>query len=234
MNHNCVERGGKYMIYLCPSLMCANVLKLGEEIKELEAGGADMLHCDIFDGIYLNNFGMGFHTLEQIRSVTSLALEIHLAVYNPEKHIDTLAKIGVNSIAVHLGTTPHIGKLMENIKSKGMQAGLVLNIPDLPQELTYLINLADIVVIMTVSLGFYGQKFKPEVLSKIKSVKEIANNHKVNPIIQVDGNINKDTIPSCLRAGANSFVLGTSSIFKNGLNRMKGLQEIRKFINKVR
>ena len=221
------------MIYLCPSLMCANTLKLGEEIKRLEAGGADMLHCDIFDGIYINNFGIGFHTLKQIRRVTNLPLDIHLAVYNPEKHIDTLSEIGVNSISVHLGTTPHIVKLMENVKYKDMQVGVVLNIPDLPEALEYLIDLADLVVVMTVSLGFAGQKFKPEVLSKIKSVKEIARNHKANPIIQVDGNINKHTIPLCLEAGANSFVLGTSSIFKEGLNRMKGLQEIRQFINKT-
>lgn len=215
------------LAFLSASMVCANGLKLFEEIKNMEELGIDYLHCDIFDGNYVNNISMGFYIIEQIVNVTTIPVEIHLGIREPERYFKVLKDIGVSMISIQADSTPHSFRAIERLKKMGIKAGIVLNPSQGTEEIRFLIDKLDYVVIMTVNLGFAGQKFIPEVLPKIRETKEIIKNKNRDVLIQVDGNINKDTIPVCFEEGADIFVLGTSSLFKEGIDRKKEVEEIR-------
>lgn len=203
-------------IKVSASIMCGNPLKFGWELEKLEKSGADLIHFDVMDGHYVENIAMGIYMLEQMKKKTSIPFDVHLAMFNPEKYIEKFCDILDENdyLHIHPESTIHIHRVLRDIKKMGVKAGVALNPATNEDALEYLIEDIDIVLAMTVSPGFAGQKFIKQTLGKIKAIRERAN--EVNPdlLIAVDGNINKNTIPDCIKAGADVLVAGTSSIFK--------------------
>lgn len=202
------------MVKISASLMCGNPLKLEEELRRLEEAKVDMLHCDIMDGVFVPNITMGLYMLKAFKENSSIPLDVHLMVVNPDAFLEQLAEIGVEYVTVHAEPVYHLHRTIQNIKKLGMKAGVALN-PSTPvQSLKHIIKDIDLVLIMTVNPGFAGQAFIESTLEKISEVKKMLISNNVDALIEVDGNINNKTIPWTLKAGADVLVLGTSSIFK--------------------
>lgn len=214
-----------------PSLLAADFLHLEQEIKRAEEAGADTLHCDIMDGIYVPNISFGFSILSQIRSITSLPLDVHMMTAAPQKYIDVLKKSGADSITLHSDVMEReeLIETLKYIKSLGMGAAVSLK-PKCPAEDIYdFVPYCDMVLIMTVEPGFGGQKFMEDMLPKIEKVRAYLDEYKPECEIQVDGGMGNDSIPKASRAGANIFVIGTASFgaqdMKNALDSFRIIAE---------
>lgn len=202
------------MIKIAASIMCANQLKLKEELDRLEKASVDLLHCDVMDGSFVQNFAMGQYVLEQIANYTKIPLDLHLAIDEPERYIKEFAAIKPEFISVHAEATKHLHRTVNLIKENGVKASVALN-PSTPiSAIKYILDELDMVLVMTVDPGFAGQKFIFSVLEKLKRLKDLCMKRGKNPLIEVDGNINKNTIPLCVKHGANVLVGGTTSIFR--------------------
>ena len=198
------------------SIMCGNPMKFGWELDKLEKAGADLIHFDMMDGHYVENIAMGIYMLEQMKKRTSIPFDVHLAMFHPEKHIEKIASIldENDCIRVHPESTVHIHRVLRDIKRMGVKAGVAINPATNEDCLEYLIDDIDMVLAMTVSPGFAGQKFIKQTLGKIENIRKMADDRNPDLMIAVDGNINAETIPGCVKAGADVLVAGTSSIFK--------------------
>lgn len=202
------------MIKVAASIMCARQLYLANELDRLAAAKVDMLHCDVMDGTYVDNLAMGPYVLEEINRYTKIPLDIHLAVFEPEKYIKLFLASKPEFISVHAESTNHLHRTIGMIKEGGVKAAVALN-PSTPlSALKYVLHEVDMVLIMTVDPGFAGQSFVMSTLEKIRSLKQMCTEQGINPLIQVDGNINSRTIPLAVQEGANVLVGGTSSIFR--------------------
>lgn len=201
------------MIKLAASIMCANQLEIGNELKKLEAAQIDLLHCDVMDGVFVNNLGMGPYVLEKIKEFSKIPLDIHLATERPENFIRMFLDIKPEFITFHVEAADNYYKALDLIKENNIKASMAISPDTSVNVIKDVIKYLDMILIMTVEPGFSGQHFKPYVIDKIKKVKEMCNEKNINPLIEVDGNINKETIPSVVAMGANILVLGTSSIF---------------------
>jgi len=211
------------------SMMCANLGRLAEEVKKLEAGGIDLLHFDIMDAHFVPNLTLGPLILQALRNKTNLPFEAHLQLSDPEKFIPTFIKVGSDMIFVHSESSNCLHRLIGMIKEGGKKAGVVLNPATPLSHLKYLLPLLDAVIVMTVDPGFAGQTFIPQVLPKIKKLRGMIEENSLSIDIEVDGNINEKTIPLTKAAGANVFVAGTSSIFQPG----KDIEEATRQFNKI-
>jgi len=198
------------MIKIAPSILSADFLKLGEEILAVEKGGADYIHIDVMDGHFVPNITIGPLIVEAIRPITKLPLDVHLMIENPDQYIEAFAKAGADYITVHVEACRHLHRTIQNIKSFGIKAGVVLN-PATPVEtIQHVIGDIDMVLLMSVNPGFGGQTFIPEVLPKIRKVKEMAEQKGVNLEIEIDGGVNPETAKQCMEAGANVLVAGSA------------------------
>lgn len=198
------------MIKIAPSILSADFSKLGEEIKDVERGGADIIHVDVMDGHYVPNITIGPLVVESIRPITKLPLDVHLMIENPDNYIESFAKAGADYITVHVEACRHIHRTIQLIKSHGVKPGVVLN-PGTPVQLIEpIIEELDMVLLMSVNPGFGGQKFIPSVLNKIRQVKELAEQKGIDLEIEVDGGINEETAPLCMEAGATVLVAGSA------------------------
>lgn len=213
------------MVKIAPSILSANFAKLGEEIIDVEKGGADIIHVDVMDGHFVPNITIGPLVVKAIRPITKLPLDVHLMIENPDCYIEEFAKAGADYITVHVEACRHLHRTIHLIKSFGVKAGVVLN-PATPVEtIQHIIADIDIVLLMSVNPGFGGQKFIPEVLPKIKKVKEMADQKGLNIEIEIDGGVNSDTAKQCIENGATILVAG-SSVY-NEKNREKAIASIR-------
>ncbi|MCA0148680.1 MULTISPECIES: ribulose-phosphate 3-epimerase [Rossellomorea] len=211
---------------IAPSILSANFAELGNEIKDVEKGGADYIHVDVMDGHFVPNITLGPMIVKAIRPLTTLPLDVHLMIENPSQYIGAFADAGADYITVHVEADPHLHRTIQMIKSKGVKAGVVLN-PGTPAEsLRPVLQDVDMVLLMTVNPGFGGQSFIPSVVPKIKQIREWAN--EVNPSleIEVDGGINPETAAVCAEAGADVFVAG-SAIY-NKSDRGAAIEELKK------
>ncbi len=200
-------------IKIAPSVLAADFTKLGDEIRRTENAGADMLHCDVMDGIYVPNMSFGFGIIEQMHKISSLPLDVHMMTAKPEKYIDVLKKSGAASVTVHSDVMPEseLFETLKHIKETGMSAAVALK-PRCPAEDAFkYVEYCDMVLVMTVEPGFGGQKFMADMLPKVKKIREYLDANKPECEIQVDGGIGRDTIAACAEAGANNFVIGTAS-----------------------
>jgi len=198
------------MIKIAPSILSADFLKLGEEILAVEKGGADYIHIDVMDGHFVPNITIGPLIVEAIRPITKLPLDVHLMIENPDQYIEAFAKAGADYITVHVEACRHLHRTIQKIKSFGIKAGVVLN-PATPVEtIQHVIGDIDMVLLMSVNPGFGGQTFIPEVLPKIRKVKEMAEQKGVNLEIEIDGGVNPETAKQCMEAGANVLVAGSA------------------------
>lgn len=217
------------MVKIAPSILSANFAKLGEEITEVENGGADYIHVDVMDGHFVPNITIGPLIVEAIRPVTDLPLDVHLMIENPDRYIPTFAKAGASIISVHQEACPHLHRTIQLIKDQGVKAGVVIN-PATPVEMIKeTLSYVDLVLVMTVNPGFGGQSFIHETLPKIKLLDELRKEHQYSFELEVDGGVNAETAKLCTDAGADVLVAG-SAIF-NKADRKAAIAEIREAIS---
>ena len=214
------------MIKIAPSILAANFAKLGEEVKEVEAAGAELIHIDVMDGHFVPNISFGAIVLEAIRPLSKLPMDVHLMIENPDQYIEQFAKAGADYITVHVEATRHLHRTIQLIRSYGVKPGVVLN-PHTPIEsIQHVLQDIDMVLLMTVNPGFGGQKFIESVVPKIEALSAMIKERGLNVEIEIDGGITAETIVPCAKAGATIFVAG-SAIY-NKENRKEALQEIKR------
>ncbi|MFP5111234.1 ribulose-phosphate 3-epimerase [Bacillaceae bacterium C204] len=198
------------MVKIAPSILSADFSRLGEEITAVEKGGADYIHIDVMDGHFVPNITIGPLIVEAIRPITRLPLDVHLMIENPDQYIEAFAKAGADYITVHVEACMHLHRTIQNIKSYGIKAGVVLNPATPVESIQHIIRDIDMVLLMSVNPGFGGQKFIPEVLPKIRKVKAMAEEKGMDLEIEIDGGVNSETAKLCMEAGANVLVAGSA------------------------
>ena len=197
---------------IAPSILSSDFTRLGEEIKAVEQAGADYIHIDVMDGHFVPNITIGPMIVEAVKRVTDLPLDVHLMISNPDSYIDDFADAGAGIITVHAETINHLHRTVQHISTKGVSPAVSLN-PHTPLNvLEYVLGDLDLVLLMTVNPGFGGQKFIPEVIPKIRLLREMIDKKGLNVEIEVDGGIGPETIYQVSSAGADVFVAG-SAIF---------------------
>ena len=201
-------------IQIAPSILSADFANMATEIKRIEQGGADLVHCDVMDGVFVPNITFGIKMVADIRKVTSLPLDVHLMIVNPEKYVQEFAKAGADYITVHYeACKDNLIEVLKLIKSTGKKCGAVIN-PDTPVEkIKDAIAYCDMVLVMSVFPGFGGQKFIAEVLDKCKQIRKIIDNSGKNILLEIDGGVNRETINSVIESGVDIAVAG-SAVFK--------------------
>ncbi|MCB1214077.1 MAG: ribulose-phosphate 3-epimerase [Deltaproteobacteria bacterium] len=197
---------------LAPSILAADFSKLGEEIKSVEIAGADIIHFDVMDGHFVPNLTIGPMILEATRRVTSLPIDAHLMVTNPDEVLESYIQAGANYLSVHVEVCPHLHRTLQRIRSLGVKAGVVLNPHSSVTSIETVLEDLDYVLVMTVNPGFGGQKFIESAFQKVGQLDKIRQERKLNFLIEVDGGVKLDNIAKISQAGTNLFVAG-SAIF---------------------
>ena len=195
---------------IAPSILSADCTRLGEEIKAVEDAGADWIHVDVMDGHFVPNITMGPIIVEAARQATSLPLDVHLMIENPDRFISDFISAGADIISVHAETCTHLNRTVQLIKESGARAGAVLNPATPIQAVQWVLENIDFVLIMSVNPGFGGQQFISNSLEKIRELKKFIQSSKLPVLIQVDGGVNKGTIKDISLAGADVFVAGSA------------------------
>ena len=212
------------MIKIAPSILAANFAHLAEEVKEVEAAGAQLIHIDVMDGHFVPNITMGPIVVEALRPETTLPLDVHLMIENPDLYIEAFAKAGADYITVHVEACKHLHRTIQLIRSYGVKPGVVLN-PHTPIEsIQHILEDVDMVLFMTVNPGFGGQKFISSVIPKIEALSNIIKERNLSIEIEIDGGITAETIVPCAKAGASIFVAGSAIYGKE--DRAAALQVI--------
>lgn len=198
-------------VKIAPSILSADFAKMGKEIQSLQACGADLIHCDVMDGVFVNNITFGIKMVEDIRKITDLPLDCHLMIVQPEKYVERFAKAGADIITVHYeACQDNLADVLRLIKSAGARCGVVIN-PDTPVEkIEDVILLCDMVLVMSVFPGFSGQKFISTVLDKVRKIREIIDASGKEIDLEIDGGINPETVAAAKAAGANIIVAGNA------------------------
>ena len=201
-------------VQIAPSILSADFSKMGEEIISLEKSGADIVHCDVMDGVFVNNITFGIKMIEDIRKLTTLPLDCHLMIVNPEKYVERFAKAGADIITVHYeACKDNLKDVLTLIKSTGVKCGAVIN-PDTPVEnIKEVLPLCDMVLVMSVFPGFGGQKFIPECLDKLRELRTLIDESGKEILLQIDGGVNEENVGEIKTAGADVIVAG-SAVFK--------------------
>jgi ribulose-phosphate 3-epimerase len=213
------------MVKIAPSILSADFSKLGEEIKDVERGGADWIHIDVMDGHFVPNITIGPLIVEAVRPITKLTLDVHLMIENPDQYIEAFAKAGADYITVHAEACTHLHRTIQLIKSFGVKAGVVLNPATSVSVLDYVLEDIDMVLLMSVNPGFGGQAFIPSVLDKIETVRSMIDEKGLDIDIEIDGGVNPETARLCVEKGATVLVAG-SAIY-NKADRKQAIADIR-------
>lgn len=207
-------------IQISPSILSADFSQLGNEIKRLEEGGADMIHVDVMDGHFVPNLTIGPPVIKALKKHCSIKFDVHLMISPVHKYIEVYADAGADIITIYPEATENLGESILKIKSLNKKVGVSLNPDSKLNLITNYLEKIDLVLIMSVNPGFGGQKFMPEVLSKVRQLNEIKSNKNMNFDIEIDGGINFDNCQSAIEAGANILVSGTT-IFKSNNGDIK-------------
>ena len=207
-------------IKISPSILSADFSQLGNEIKRLEDGGADMIHVDVMDGHFVPNLTIGPPVIKALRQSSSLKFDVHLMIAPVHKYIEAYADAGADIITIHPEATDNLNESIRKIKSLNKKVGVSLNPESKLDLIKKLLDQIDLVLIMSVNPGFGGQKFMPEVLEKIKELKRIQTEENINFDIEIDGGINFDNCQIAIEAGANILVSGTT-VFKSNNGDIK-------------
>ena len=213
-------------VQIAPSILSANFAKMGEEIRSLQQSGADIVHCDVMDGVFVNNITFGIKMIEDIRKETTLPLDCHLMIVNPEKYVERFAKAGADYITVHYeACKDNLKAVLELIKSTGVKCGTVIN-PDTPVEkIKEVLPLCDMVLVMSVFPGFGGQGFIPECLDKVRALRALIDESGKEILLEIDGGVNAKNVEEIKAAGADVIVAG-SAVF-NAENRAEMIAKLK-------
>lgn len=213
---------------IAPSILSADFAALGQAIVDLENAGADWIHVDVMDGHFVPNLTIGPPVVKALRPLTQLPFDVHLMIEAPERSIEDYVKAGADRVTVHAEVSPHLHRTLSQLRSLGVKAQVSLN-PSTPlSAIEHVLELTDMVLLMTVNPGFGGQSFIEAVMPKVKALRTLANERGLADLqIQVDGGINKTTIEQAAAAGADVFVSG-SGVFKapsleEGINELRSL-----------
>ena len=201
------------MVLIAPSVLSADFGRLKDEIIALEKAGADMIHLDVMDGHFVPNLTFGAPVIRSVRGVTDLPFDVHLMIENPQNFVESFALAGANIITVHAEALTHLDRVLEQIRSYGIKAGVAINPATDESVLKYVLDKTDLVLIMSVNPGFGGQSFIQSSLDKIARVKKMIKGRGIT--LEVDGGINALTASACSAVGADVLVAG-SAVFKTG------------------
>ena len=214
---------------IAPSILSADFSKLGDEIRAVEAAGADWIHADVMDGHFVPNITIGPLVVEAVKRVTNLPIDVHLMIKNPDSYISAFAEAGASYISVQVETCIHLNRTIQLIKDCGAHAGVVLNPATPLASLEWVLEDVNYVLIMSVNPGFGGQAFIPVSLDKIKALRRQIQDRELSTLIEVDGGVNEKTIAAIAAAGTDIFVAG-SAIF-GSKNYQETIQSFRRKIS---
>jgi ribulose-phosphate 3-epimerase len=195
---------------ISPSLLSADFTRLGEEIEMLNRSGADWLHLDIMDGVFVPNITFGIPVVKQMKKIARKPLDVHLMIVQPERYIKDFADAGADWLTVHYEASTHLHRTLQAIKAAGMKAGVSLNPHSPVSLLESIIEDCDLVLLMSVNPGFGGQKFIPQTLQKIKDLKSLITRHNSSCLIEIDGGVDEKNAASLYQAGADVLVAGNA------------------------
>jgi len=200
---------------ISPSILSADFSRLGEEIQAVDAAGADWIHVDVMDGRFVPNITIGPLIVKAVRPVTQKPLDVHLMIVEPEKYVEDFAKAGADIISVHAehNASPHLHRTLTQIRELGKQAGVVLNPSTSLEIIEYVLDVCDLILIMSVNPGFGGQSFIPQIVPKIRKLRQMCDERGLDPWIEVDGGLKPENTWQVLEVGANAIVAG-SAVFK--------------------
>jgi ribulose-phosphate 3-epimerase len=197
-------------LLVAPSILSADFGRLAEEVRAVESAGADWIHVDVMDGRFVPNITIGPPVVKAIRAATRLPVDVHLMIVEPEKYLDDFAAAGADVLSVHAEACPHLNRTLQHIHHLGKRAGVVLNPSTSEDALRYVMGAVDIVLVMSVNPGFGGQAFLPEVLAKVRAIREMIERGGRPVALEIDGGIASDTAALATEAGARVLVAGNA------------------------
>jgi len=213
-------------ILIAPSILSADFLHLKDQIAACEDAGADWIHVDVMDGRFVPNLTMGPFIVEACRRATKLPLDVHLMVEQPERLLADFARAGADHLTVHVETCPHLHRALQEIKSLGCKAGVVLNPATPTAMIEPVLGMVDLVLVMSVNPGFSGQAFIPEAVAKVRTIRQKLDEIMSHAWLEADGGMAADTVPQMRAAGANVFVAG-NAVFKYPQGITAGIRALR-------
>jgi ribulose-phosphate 3-epimerase len=199
-------------LIIAPSILAADFAKLGEEVRAVDAAGADWIHVDVMDGHFVPNITIGPDMVKAIRPLTKKPLDVHLMIAPCDPYLEAFAAAGADHITVHVEAGPHVHRSLQAIRALGKKAGVTMNPGTSESAVAHVIDIVDIILVMSVNPGFGGQKFIPDALDKVRSLRAMAGGRPID--IEIDGGITPLNAPEAASAGANAFVAG-SAVFKD-------------------